>query len=443
MEELLKNIFFIFLLGILAIINYEAFDKKQKIAIIYTCGFGLTFNKNIKTATVFIMLIFILFLYEEYLNKDLIKIKFTTKIIHKCADFLYMYIFQYKIIYILAAIILKTNIKVAAVSGMAHASGMTPAALENIIVILSSFIFIIGIHRIFSNPVELKSFKQINEKFGEYPYYSFKEIREREALFTKLELVADIEDYTFFMRSKSYSSCSLEFIHAVLKRKRQGGHAKTRENKCIDLWRRLVCFMPFKRFIKALKSKNKISSAKKYITMCYKRFFTRILHAYPKFRRKCVQKIKRYLRGYSTIEMQLIRILSYKKGLKMGIPHNFEEIYLVFTRKLYEIIYAPVFFTGLKKNLNISSSHDYFRYYLVYIYLHTVQTKLNENTFRPTDKIFGEVDVVDWPAEVLFVITLGLNGMQITPRRIGFYQHIINKYNLDIKRICELVECIS
>ena len=231
MEELLKNIFFLFLLGALVIINYEAFDKKQKIAIIYTCGFGLTFNENIRTAAILIMLIFILFLYEEYLNKDLVKIKFTTKIIHKCADFLYMYVIQYKIIYILAAILLKTNIKAAVVSDMACVSGMTSAAWENIFVILSSSIFIMGVHRIFSNPVELKSFKQINQKFSEYPYYSFRDSQEREALFTKLELVADIEDYTFFMRNKSYSCCSPEFIHAVLKRKRQGGHAKTRENK--------------------------------------------------------------------------------------------------------------------------------------------------------------------------------------------------------------------
>lgn len=141
--------------------------------------------------------------------------------------------------------------------------------------------------------------------------------------------------------------------------------------------------------------------------------------------------------------MQLIRILSYKKGLKMGMPHNLHEVYLVVTRKFYEAIYAQIFFTGLKKNLNVSPKNDYFRYYLVYIYLHTVQTKLNKHTFAPLDKIFGDVDVIDWPLEALFIIVLGLNNMQVTRKRIATYIHIVVEYQLDIDLVCQLVECIS
>lgn len=82
------------------------------------------------------------------------------------------------------------------------------------------------------------------------------------------------------------------------------------------------------------------------------------------------RNITRHIRGYSTIEMQLIRILAYKKGLKMGRPKNLEDVYLIATRKIYEIVYAPMFFSGLKKYLMIPDINDYYRYYLVYIYIY-------------------------------------------------------------------------
>lgn len=62
---------------------------------------------------------------------------------------------------------------------------------------------------------------------------------------------------------------------------------------------------------------------------------------------------------------------------------------MIITRKLFEVIYAPIFFAGYKKELNIPKERDYYRYYLVYIYLHTVQTNLNGTIYAPLDKIFS------------------------------------------------------
>lgn len=442
MEELLiNNFFYVFLLGILVILNYEAFDKKQKISIIYACNFGLTFNSNLDYLNILILLVFILFLYEEYLNEDLVKIKFITKIRYKCADFLYMYIFQYKIHYVVAAIILKANINDILKLQIVSKSIAIQGTLENILYTISILLLVIGVHKIFNNPVELNNYKQIYQKFSENPYYTFRDSPEIEILFTHLELVADIEDYSFFVRKRSYSSWSLEFVQAVLEKKKSQKAIvkKTNNNRFEDLWRKFTHFVSYKHFIQFCKSKNKIYIVKKYV----KWINTKIFAAYVNLLKKCIQKLKRYLRGYSTIEMQLIRILSYKKGLKMGMPHNCHEVYLIATRKFYEIIYAPIFFAGLKKNLIVSPQKDYFRYYIVYIYLHTVQTKLNGHTFRPLDKIFGDVDVSDWPLEALFIIVLGLNSKQITKNRIDSYMHIVIKYQLDLDLIYQLVKCIS
>lgn len=442
MEGLLtNNIFFVFLLGILVILNYDAFDKKQKISIIYACSFGLTFNSKLNHLNILLLLVFILFLYEEYLNEDIVKIKFVSKIRHKCADFLYMYIVLYKIHYIVTAIILKANITNIITSQIFAQSSALQGTLENVLYIISILLLVVGVHKIFNNPVELNNFKQIYQKFSEIPYYTFRDSQEREILFTHLELVTDIEDYSFLVRKRSYCSWSLEFVQAVLeKKKSQKATIKKTNKKWFEgLWRRLTLFVSCKHFLQFCKSKNKIDVVKKRV----KRINIKISVAFVNLRKKCIQKIKRYLRGYSTIEMQLIRILSYKKGLKMGMPHSFQEAYLVATRKFYENMYAPIFFVGLKKNLNVTPQNDYFRYYIIYIYLHTVQTKLNGHTFRPLDKIFGDVDVADWPLEALFIIVLGLNSMYITKKRIDSYMHIVDKYQLDLDLIYQLVECIS
>lgn len=443
METLLmNNIFFVYLLGILVIINYEALGKKQKIAVIYVCSFGMTFNSNLNSITVSILLLFILFIYEEYLCTDLVKIKYVTTIKYKLLDFVYMYMVNYKVFYILVAIILKSSICWTVITRVFSQKSVMDVSLKNIISIISIIILLIGIHKMFSNPIEQKNFKQINQKFNEYPYYSLplRDEEKRAKLFEKLEMIADIEDYTFFLRKNSYSSFSIEFIKVVANKKRnqKENMVYTKTSLIYKVWKRVKLFFRVETFSVFLQSKRKLRVIEKFIKKLYKWSYKKLIHKVEYLKRK----IKRYLRGYSTIEMQLIRILAYEKGLKMGIPRNLEELYLIFTRKVYEIIYSPMFFGGLKRYLMIPNTKDYYRYYLVYIYLHTVQTNLNGKVFSPLDKVFGNVDVIDWPKEALFIIGLGLSNSKITLKRIYAHMNIIHKYNLDLDRIYQLVDCI-
>ena len=444
MEGLLtNNIFFVYLLGILVIINYEVFDKRQKIAIIYACSFGLTFNSDLRCILIVILLLLILFLYEEYLSKDLIKIKYVTRIRHKLADFFYMYVIQYKLHYVIMAIILKSNVCNDYVENVLVKSDILQISVKNMLIAIAVLMLIIGVHKIFNNPIELKNFSQINQKFNEYPYYKLpiKDETKRKELFEKLELVADIEDYTFFKREKSYSSFSLEFIKIIISKKKMQGNKVEVEtvNWISHIGKVIKNHLSWRSFVTFIRKKHKISTFTKYVRKVYRRMKASLACKKNSVKRK----IKRYIRGYSTIEMQLIRILAYQKGLKMGKPRRWQDLYLIVTRKLYEIIYAPIFFGGHKKYLNISTERDFYRYYLVYIYLHTVQTNLNGQVFAPLDKIFGDVDVVEWPKEALFIIVLGLNNMRITHDRVYAYMNIIFKYQLDTELIYQLVECIK
>lgn len=444
MEALLtNNIFFVYLLGILVIINYEAFEKRQKIAIIYACSFGLTFNSDLRCILIILLLLFILFLYEEYLNEDLVKIKYVTRIRHKILDFLYMYVVQYKLIYVIVAIILKSNVCRDFVSGVLKKSEILQISIENVLIVIAVLMLIICVHKMFNNPIELKSFQQINQKFKEYPYYQLplKNEAKREKMFEKLELVADIEDYTFFRREKTYSCFSLEFIRIIIsKKKSKRNEVKTVKVNWIScIGGRIKSFFVWDNLVLFFKKRHKISVFIKYVRKAGIR-----IKCFIAYRLDCVRcKAKRYIRGYSTIEMQLIRILAFKKGLKMGKPRTWQDMYLIIIRKIYEIVYAPIFFYGHKKYLGIMVERDFYRYYLVYIYLHTVQTNLNGRVYAPLDKIFGDVDVVEWPKEALFVIVLGLNNMRITRDRVDVYMNIINRYQLNIELIYQLVDCIK
>lgn len=315
--------------------------------------------------------------------------------------------------------------------------------MKNILLIIAILLLIIGVHKMFNNSVELKNFRQINQKFNEYPYYQLplKDENKRRELFRKLELVADIEDYTFFVRKNSYSSLSFEFIKAVINKKKTKSceGEMNNENLFIHLWQRVKQLFSFRNFRLAIKKKNKFKMLVKYSRKVFNKIRMILGYKFCAIKRK----VRGYIRGYSTIEMQLIRILAYKKGLKVGRPKEWKGLYLIATRKIYEIIYAPIFFYGHKDYLNITKEKDFYRYYLVYIYLHTVQTNLNGRVFAPLDRIFGDVDVIDWPEEALFIIILGLNGMKITQNRVNTYTSVIDKYQLNRELIEQLVDCIS
>ena len=444
MEGLLtNNIFFVYLLGILVIINYEAFEKRQKIAIIYACSFGLTFNSDLRCILIILLLLFILFLYEEYLNEDLVKIKYVTKFTHKILDFLYMYVVQYKLLYVIVAIILKSNVCRDFVSEMLKKSEILQISIENILIAIAVLLLIICVHKMLNNPIELKNFQQINQKFSEYPYYQLplKNEEKRKELFEKLELVADIEDYTFFRRERSYSCLSLEFIRIIIsKKKSKEKEARVEKVNWIShIGERIKSLFTWRNLVLFFRKRHKISVFTKYV----RKVGIRIKYVIACKMDCARRKVKRYIRGYSTIEMQLIRILAFKKGLKMGKPQTWQEAYLIITRKIYEIVYASIFFCGHKKYLSITVERDFYRYYLVYIYLHTVQTNLNGRVYAPLDKIFGNVDVVEWPKEALFVIVLGLNNMRITRDRADVYMNIINRYQLNTELIYQLVDCIK
>lgn len=149
MEELFKNnIFFVYLLACIAIFNYGVFTKRQRILIIYLITYGLGFFKIVEIWKIVVLLVTVLFLFEEYLNTDTGKIEIIKKVRYKILDFIYYAIFQYSIIYILIAIIFNSNYCLYKIKGGK---------------IVSFILFVIAVQKLNNPKFELNTFTSMKK----------------------------------------------------------------------------------------------------------------------------------------------------------------------------------------------------------------------------------------------------------------------------------------
>ena len=144
-------------------------------------------------------------------------------------------------------------------------------------------------------------------------------------------------------------------------------------------------------------------------------------------------------RGYSTIPMQLIRSIGLKKG------YNYK-----YRRKIFEVLYAEMFFKGVKKMLSEEyvSKREHFRKYIIYIYFHTVNTFLGGATFSKFLNAFdmqydkrNEKDIYDCSNEGIFIACMGLSNraIRIKEENIDTYLKNITGVKLDADIICQMV----
>ncbi len=143
-------------------------------------------------------------------------------------------------------------------------------------------------------------------------------------------------------------------------------------------------------------------------------------------------------RGYSTIPMQLIRSIGLEEGYTCTIR-----------RKIFECIYSKMFFDGFKKYLDqmMVSKRDRVKEYYLYIYFHTVETKLGDARFSKFLNAFdmkyekkNEIDIQDCSKEGVFIACMGLShrATLINEDNIEYYLEKI-PVDLDKDQILEML----
>lgn len=367
MEELFKNnIFFVYLLACIAIYNYGIFTKRQRVLIIYLMSYGLAFFRIVESWKIIVLLTVVLFILEEYLNTDIGKIELIKKMKYKIVDFIYYAICQYSIIYIFIALALNSNNCLWKIEERK---------------MVSFIIFIVAIQKLNNPKFELNTFTSMKKKFDEFAFGYIN--LSNDDLFEKMIILSEIEDKSYFYRDKTYNFLSKQFLEYKIKINKSNNDGR-----------------------------GNSFSTKRVIMKISKDFKEGLV-----------------LRGYSTIEMQLIKNIGIKRGV-------LRKKYL-FTRKIYELIYTKIFFSGLRAyyESNQYGKIEYFKKFIIYIYLHNVPTTINGKRYSKFVDAFNGKKIEEISMNAMFVACLGLNTRRIYKERVQLYAWMFKKHDLNMEKI--------
>ena len=269
------NTFLLYFMGLLYILINKDFDKCQKIVMIYVFVYSLKIFNIIDLKVLFIGLTIVSFLYIEFLSEDNLKNILLCNIIYKIIDYMYKLIFEYSAVYFCGSLILMSNIIQIDLPIIQLLNRYIPI-IGIKINIISLLLVLYAINNITSQKFETYSFKHIKQKMDEINIWNNVKSNNIDSL--KLNMLIDVEDKSYFIRENTYNFLSFEFIKYKIK-----------------------------RGIRKLKYVNIDKNILKKVTIL------------P------IKNTKKYIRGYSTIEMQIIRTLGIKSGYEKHI----------FCRKIY------------------------------------------------------------------------------------------------------------
>ena len=103
------NMFYIYFFACVVILNYNVFDRHQKLMLIQITTFSMAVMGGIGAKALCISLTVVLFVLEEYLTADKVKIQLLTKFWTKLLDYGYNFVFQNSGVWTLLALALNSH----------------------------------------------------------------------------------------------------------------------------------------------------------------------------------------------------------------------------------------------------------------------------------------------------------------------------------------------
>lgn len=165
-----------------------------------------------------------------------------------------------------------------------------------------------------------------------------------------------------------------------------------------------------------------------------KKYFKRLWEYIVRFctEKNRIDNVKKFARGYSTIEMQLLRTLAIQEGYDY-----------IFRRKIYEILYSRLFWKNLRQYYaRCGCGIKQYKDFLLYLYLRTAPCLNVGREKRVSDKIKPRSEILEYSREELFALTLCFSGKVKRRNVIEIYEDIIELLELDIMEVerivCEL-----
>ena len=411
MEGLFEgNEVLLYFISVLYILVNSSFSKNQKIISIYIFSYCLRLFNIMSLKIILTIISIVTFLYMEFLTSDEVKNKILTNLWDKLKDYIYKTVFEFSGLYFFISMLFLSKTMAVNLPIINYFNINIPFLQTEINVI--SFVFLaIAINNISSCKYSTQSFSNIREKMNKVSTWQTTNIAKGDK--KKMAILVDIEDKSFFIRKNTYNFVSIEFLRYKIGRKKNDGFLKLKQNELtIDVIKRIL--------FKKIYIKEEIGKIKKLLL---KEIYIM----------EFIRKIRRYMRGYSTIEMQLIRTLGIKDGYA----------YVIY-RKIYEIIYTKLFFKNIRKEMNKyyydTKGCGTFKEYLLNIYIHIAPIRINKKDYKNMLTIWGAKSLKDVSKEQFFISILGLSHRNLRDDIFITYENIIQKHKLDKKEIRRLME---
>lgn len=337
----------------------------------------------VTTTTAFIYLFIALFCFFEILTDDEKKLQLIINPVYKLLDAIYLSLAQYAVLCeVLSILLVKYFLKYIfeyKLIGICYG-------------VMSLIMMVVTVTITLQQRYVVNSFNEMYRVFAKYPLNEF---AEDEKIKETSTILVSLEDRLYYER-KGYTNFSFRVANTIISERvpRIGSHKLT--------------------YIK-----NKIVVMIKLV-------------------RNVIKNIITYDRGYSTIQMQLVRSLGLQTGYNC-----------VVRRKVYEIMYSRIFLDGLIKYFE---THNYdgrqnLKQYLVYIYFHTVTTYFEDTGFIDFISALKYLDkkkvsdISDVSNEVIFIACMGLskNADYWSEGKINEYVGKVTGVELDIDKIMKVI----
>lgn len=357
------NSVLIFFFICLGIFMHSQMTAEQKLVVLYLSCYVAGYIGAFRRIYNILIVVLIQIIYSEFISDDIKKMEIIKSFRLKMLDYLYQFIFIYMTwLYVLSIFLLSYKFGIMIGEGNVWIAKCTSALVMGIL-----------IQKICSPKFQTISISKIMDTFMQYPPYKFP----HDVPIEKFCVLTDIEDKSYFARKHTYNVLSLEFV------KYKMGKFSTHSFKSLYDIKKLIKKVGI--FIK--RSKN--------------------------------------IRGYSTIEMQLLRTIAVSGGYAY-----------TFQRKIYEFFYTKIFLTSLREyyRYHTAGNDANFKTYLIWVYYNVVPVKIWGNRYVAIKDVFN-CSVDKWTLEQLFVVILALSGRRVHDETLETYAWVIDKYQLNVDEI--------
>lgn len=372
MEILLSNQ--LYAVYAVLLLSFFLLDKpsklSQKFVLIYLFILLIAYIEALDLKLVVFFFLICSYIYIEYLEEDLYKHLILSKNRYKMLDFVFILFIQNYFLFFLLGLLFQSTYLYEKISSV------LPWFLGDI---LSNFVpiifFFYTVNRLILCPFELKSYtlifqdlwrNQVDNTFVPLNLDSYEKIDEKKA-----NILIHLEDRTFLIRKSSYNFLCVDFMNYKLKNLRSNHQYLVQSNDD-----------KINKFFILYATRKSLNVLKKLLTK--------------------IKNRKLYYRGFSTLEMQLIRTIGLKTGYDKKI-----------IRKCEELIYSHLFFKGLKIYLlpqYDEVSDDKYKDFILSRYLYLANPLFNKKRYKNILSLYGVKYFTDLTDEQFFLGVLTLSN---------------------------------